>query len=128
MSRLVPVSDTLSIYPSGYTGCTFTTSTNASYRPENGYGDVNSTTRARLQLASTNTSYVIYYTFDCSAIPANATINSVSGSFSAYVSNTSRVTNTQARLYAGSTAKGSNTTFATASTTDHTFNLSPGSS
>ena len=123
MSKQVTINDTLEIVPSGYTGSSNMT-TSSSYPISNGYDGVNSSDYARFTL-STSTSGHIYYTFDTSAIPTNATINSVECSVRARVSNTQRVTNTSAQLYSGTTAKGSSSSFASTSST-HTFDLTTG--
>ena len=116
--------ETIELVPSGYTGLSNLTTT-SSYPVTNGYTDAESTTYARFTLSSGATG-LLYYTFDTSSIPANATIDSISCSVRARVSSTSRVTSTQAQLYTGTTAKGSNSTFASTSTTN-TFSLTCGS-
>ena len=123
MSRTVSGSDSLELVPSGYTGLTSLTTT-TSYPVSNGYTDSSSTTYARFTLSSGATGY-LYYTFDTSEIPSGATISSVACSVRARVSSTSRVTNTTAQLYSGTTAKGSSSTFASTSTTN-TFSLTTG--
>lgn len=116
---------TLEVIPSGYTGSTGIT-TSSSYPISNGYADTSSSTYARLSLSSSTTGY-LYYTFDCSDIPSTATISSITGSARVRVSSTSRVTSTQCQLFTGTTAKGSNVTFASTSSTN-IVTLSPGSS
>jgi len=116
MSRVVSGSDSLTIVPSGYTGLTSLTTT-TSYPVSNGYTASGSTTYARFTLSSGSTGY-LYYTFDTSAIPSGATISSVTCTVTARVSSTSRVTSTQCQLYSGTTAKGSNSTFASTSSTN----------
>ena len=121
------VTNTVTLVPSGYADVTgMTTSTNNSYKPENGYkgsGDTSST--ARLQLQTSTTGY-LFYTFDTSAIPSGATITSISGTVTVRVSNSTRVTDTKCQLFAGDTAKGSNVTFASTSTSN-TVTLNTGS-
>lgn len=116
---------TLELIPSGYTGSTGIT-TSSSYPISNGYTDTSSTTYARLSLSTSSTGY-LYYTFDASSIPSNATIQSITGTVKARVSSTSRVTSTQCQLFTGTTAKGSNVTFASTSSSN-IVTLSPGSS
>lgn len=116
---------TIELIPSGYTGST-SISTSSSYPISNGYTDTSSTTYARLSLSTSTTGY-LYYTFDCSDIPSTATISSIAGSAKVRVSSTSRVTSTQCQLYTGTTAKGSNVTFASTSSSN-IVTLSPGSS
>lgn len=123
MSTTQTVTDSLVVVPSNYTGLTSLTTT-TSYPVSNGYTDSDSTTYARFTLSSGATGY-LYYTFDCSSIPNDATINSVTCSVRARVSSTSRVTSTNAQLYTGTTAKGSSSTFASTSSTN-TFSLTTG--
>ena len=123
MSTTQTVTDSLKVVPSGYTGLTSLTTT-TSYPVSDGYTDSSSTTYARFTLSSGATGY-LYYTFDCSSIPSDATINSVACSVRARVSSTSRVTSTNAQLYTGTTAKGSSSTFASTSSTN-TFSLTTG--
>ena len=123
MSRVVSGSDSLELVPSGYTDLTSLT-TSSSYPVSNGYTASGSTTYARFTLSSNTTGY-LYYTFDTSDIPSGATISSVACTVTARVSSTSRVTSTQCQLYSGTTAKGSNSTFASTSSTN-TVTLSTG--
>lgn len=109
----------ITLVPSNYTGLTNLTQ-NSSYPISRGYTDADSTTYARFTLAQSSTGY-LYYTFDTSSIPANATISSVTARGKARVGNTTRVTDTVMQLYSGTTAKGSNRTFA--STTASTQNI-----
>lgn len=125
MAKQVTINDSKSFIPSGYTGLTnLTTSTD--YPITNGYTDTTSTTYARFTLSTSTTGY-LYYTFNVTGIPSNATITSITGQVKARVSNSSRVTNTVCQLYAGTTAKGSNVTFASTSTSN-VVTLSPGTS
>ena len=116
------VTNTITLVPSGYTG--LSNLTQSSSQPiSNGYTNADSGTYAQLTLATNTTGY-LYYTFDTDDIPAGATISSITARCKSRVSNTNRVTNTVMQLYSGTTAKGSNTTFA--STTASARNLSPG--
>lgn len=125
MAKQVTINDSKSFIPSGYTGLTnLTTSTD--YPITNGYTDTTSTTYARFTLSTSTTGY-LYYTFNVTGIPSNATITSITGQVKARVSNSSRVTNTVCQLYAGTTAKGGNVTFASTSTSN-VVTLSPGTS
>lgn len=115
-----------SVHPSGYTGLT-SLSTSSSYPITNGYKDSGNTSNyARLSVSTSTTGYV-YFTFDTSEIPSDVTITGVSGHVSVRVSSTSRVTSTQCQLFSGATAKGSNVTFASTSSTN-TVTLNTGSS
>lgn len=118
------VTETLTLVPSGYTGLTSLT-TSSSYPISNAYkGSGDTSTYARLSLSTSTTGY-LYLTFDTSGIPSGATITGVSGTVTVRVSSTSRVTSTVCQLYSGTTAKGSNVTFASTSTSN-TVTLTPG--
>ena len=118
------VTKTLTLVPSGYTGLTSLT-TSSSYPISNAYkGSGDTSTYARLSLSTSTTGY-LYLTFDTSDIPSGATITGVSGTVTVRVSSTSRVTSTVCQLYSGTTAKGSNVTFASTSTSN-TVTLTPG--
>jgi len=120
------VSKSITVIPSGTTGRTNMT-TSSSYPESRGYNNTSNTSFARWTL-STNTAGYIYYTFDTSDIlPSSATITSVTAKARCYVNNTTRVTNTVCQLYSGTTAKGSNATFASTSNTN-IVTLSPGNS
>lgn len=101
---------TATLIPSGYIGLTGMT-INSSYPIGNGYANSSSTNYTRFDISTSTTGYV-YFTFDTSSIPSNATISSVTAQFKARVGNTTRVTNTGAQLYTNTTAKGSSTAFA----------------
>lgn len=116
---MASVTNTLTAYPSGYDTSNYSyASVNSSYPLSNAVGaSVSSTTYAQwnLKTGSSAESYV-FYTFDCSSIPENATINSVSCSAKAYINTTtsSRINTRQIQMYYGtSTAKGSATTVST---------------
>lgn len=59
-----------------------------------------------------------YWKFDCSSIPQNATITSVTCTAKCYISNTqsSRISARTVQLYSGSTAKGSSSTVSNSTT------------
>ena len=120
---MATISKTVTLVPSGYTGLTSLTTT-SSYPVTNGYADTSSTTYARLSLSTSTTGY-LFFTFDTSEIPADATITSVTAKARVRVSSTSRVTSTQCQLFTGTTAKGSNVTFASTSSTN-IVTLTPG--
>ena len=120
---MATVTKTVTLIPSNNTGITnFTTST--SYPIDRGYNDTSNSSFARFTLNTNSTGY-IYYTFDTSGIPESATITGITAKARAYVGNTTRVTNTVCQLYSGTTARGSNETFATTSTSN-IVTLSPG--
>ena len=115
----------VTLNPSGYADLTSMT-ISSSNGINNSYTNASSTSYTQFTLSTSTTGYV-YYTFNTSSIPSSATINSITGTVKVRVSNTSRVTNTVCQLYANTTAKGSNVTFASTSTSN-TVTLSPGNS
>lgn len=113
----------VTLVPSGYEGLTNAT-IDSSYPIARGYTNADSTTYTRLNVTASSRAE-IYFTFDTSDIPSGATITSVTANGKAKVSSTTRITNTVMQFYSGSTAKGSNTAFASTTATKRT--LSPGS-
>lgn len=116
---MAEVTDTLTTYPSGYDETNYSyASVNSSYPLSNAVGKSSSNTtyaQWNLKTGSSAESYV-FYLFDCSSIPENATINSVSCTAKAYISSTqsSRINTRQIQMYYGtSTAKGSASTVST---------------
>lgn len=93
----------------------------------NGYTDSNSTTYAEIGLnRNNNAETYVYFQFDTSSIPSNATITSVSCTVKCLASttNNNRIKTRTAQLYAGTIAKGSAYTFSDSSTA---FSLTTGS-
>ena len=125
MAKQVTINDSKSFIPSGYSDLSNIT-TSTTYPITYGYADTASTTYAQFSLSNGSTGY-LYYTFNIDGIPSNATITNIAGQVKVRVSSTSRVTNTVCQLYAGTTAKGSNVTFASTSTSN-VVTLSPGTS
>lgn len=125
MAKQVTINDSKSFIPSGYSDLTNLTAS-TSNPITNGYDDTTSTTYAQFSLSNGSTGY-LYYTFNVDGIPSNATITSIAGQVRVRVSSTNRVTNTVCQLYAGTTAKGSNVTFASTDTAN-IVTLSPGTS
>lgn len=82
----------ITLTPSGYTSNSNMNFSTSSYPISNAYADTSSTTYARLTPSSTSTTGYIYLTFDVSAIPAGATITSVTAQAKLYINNTNRVT------------------------------------
>lgn len=118
MANVVNKQETVNITPSGYTLQSGFANENTTYPWSRGYnGSDHTENYARFQLNASNTSTdcYIYYTFDTSEIPAQATIDSVT--CSARISRNSRVGSSTIQLYNGTTAKGSSTTFSSTSTT-----------
>ena len=102
--------------PSSYSDSTFNTTASLS----NGYnGTSNTSRRATLQAGSTEQE--IYYNFDTSSIPQNATILSVSCSVRICVS--SSYTSAGVRLYSGTTSKSNANTSWRSATTSAVYNL-----
>ncbi len=118
------VTKTLTLVPSGNTGLTGM-SISGSYPVTNAYTDETSTTYARYSISQSTTGSV-YFTFDTSDLPESATITSVTAKARARVSSTTRVTNTKCQLYTGTTAKGSNSTFATTTSPPTAITLTAG--
>lgn len=115
-------SDSIKATPSGYDSTNYSYASIASGYPlTNPVGkDSTGTSMCRINLktGSSAVSYV-FYTFDFSAIPSDATIKSVTGKAKVYISstNSSRINTRQVQLYYGtSTAKGSASTMSTSTT------------
>lgn len=117
----------VTLHPSGYTGASnWTIPTSGSYTITNAYKESGNTTNYSRITVNTSATGYFYLTFDTSEVPAGATITSITGTVTVRVSNTTRVTNTVCQLYTGTTAKGSNKTFAS-TTASNTVTLTPGS-
>ena len=115
----------ITLTPSGYTSnsnMNFSTSSNAI---SNAYSDTSSTTYAQLTPSSTSTTGYIYLTFDTSAIPAGATITSVTAQAKLRINSTNRVSQCSVQLYANTTAKGSSTSV-TSTSSSNIQSLTPG--
>ena len=112
----------VTLIPSGYRDLTGM-SIDGSYPITNAYANSSSTNYARFNVNQSTTGSV-YFTFDTSSIPSGATNITLAGNFKARVSNTTRVSNTGARLYSGTTAKGTSVAFA--ATTASVRSLTPG--
>ena len=105
---------TVKLVASGYTGLTGM-SVSGSYPMTRAYEDSSDTSDyARCSISTSTTGYV-YLTYDTSAIPANAQIQSVTAKARLRISNASRVTNRVCQLYSGTTAKGTNVDFSSTS-------------
>ena len=111
----------VTLVPSGYEGLTNMT-IDSSYPISRGYTNADSTNYTRFNVTASRTGEV-YFTFDVSDIPSGATITSVSANGKARVSSTTRITNTQMQFYSGTTAKGSNRTFASTQATKQTITV-----
>ena len=115
----------ITLTPSGYTSNSNMNFSTSSYPISNAYADTSSTTYARLTPSSTSTTGYIYLTFDVSAIPAGATITSVTAQVKLYINNTSRVSQCSVQLYTNTTAKGSSTSV-TSTSSSNIQSLTPG--
>lgn len=111
--------DSIKVTPSGYDSTNYSYASIVSGYPlTNPVGQDSTGTsmcRINLKTGSGAESYV-FYTFDFSAIPSDATIKSITGKAKAYISNTNswRISARQVQLYYGtSTAKGSASTMST---------------
>lgn len=114
---------TLSAYPTSYDSNHSYASVSSDYPLTNAETDSSSTTYAQVNWTTgSNAETYLYYRFDFSAIPANATINSITAKAKAYVNttNSSRVTTRQMQLCTGTTLKGSALTISN-STSEQTF-------
>lgn len=105
-------------YPADYTASGMSSKSNASACIDKSADDGSST--ANMYSSSSGSTGVVEYTFDLSGIPANATITSVSCRVKAHEENSSRSAFTL-QLYAGDTAKGSETTVSGTSNTIYTL-------
>lgn len=127
MSRQINVQETFTAVPSGYDSSHSSySSVSSSYPISNGYDTASSSDYAYItcRTGSRATTY-ISYTFDTSAIPQEATIDSVACRARVRVSSTSYISSAHLQLYKGGTAKGSSTSARTTSAS--TYNLSTGS-
>lgn len=129
MARLVDETKTLTTYPasldsanSDYKGIYST------YVAENACTDANSSTRAAFYTnTGSGATTDVYYDFDCSEIPSNATINSVSCSVKCGTQGTNYYGTRTVQMTAGTTGKGSATTMSGSNSSPQTHNLSVGS-
>ncbi|MCI5678898.1 MAG: hypothetical protein MR278_02785 [Bacteroidales bacterium] len=108
-------------YPTGYTTNGSITGTN--YKSSIGKGSDVANRTGNDYAKSTGSKATIDYSFDFSAIPSDAVIESVSCAVKGHCENTSKSTATL-RLYAGDTAKGTEARFT--STTDNVVTLDTG--
>ena len=114
MSQVINISDTISAHPSSFDSSNSSyASVDSSHPIENGYEDSSSTTYAQFVLTTgRNAETYIYYNFDFSEIPTDATISSLSCTAKGYVSSTSSryISTRQMQLCTGTTAMGSSVT------------------
>lgn len=126
MAQQVNVSDTITLYPNGYSSANSSySSISSSYPISNGYDGADSTNYAYITCnTGSSASTYISYTFDTSGVPAGATISSVACQAKVRVSSTQYISTAAVQLYSGSTAKGSSTNARTTTATAYT--LTPG--
>lgn len=110
------------VYPADYTSHSVSNASNASAAIGKSASAGKST--SNIYSSSSGTTGVVEYTFDLSGVPSNATISSVECQVKAHEENASRSEFTL-QLYAGSTAKGSETTVS--GTSNAIYNLTTGS-
>lgn len=123
---MATVTKTVTLVPFDYNGLSgMTVNATGSNNVTYGYTDTSSTTYARFTISQSTTG-LVYYKFDTSIIPSDATINSVTAKAKAKVSSTTRVTDTKCQLFSGSTAKGANVTFASTQATTVTLDCGTG--
>ena len=126
MAKQITVQDSITVYPSGLSSANSSySSISGSYPITNAYDSSSSTNYAYItcRTGSRAKTYVSL-TFDVSAVPANATIDSITCSAKLRVSSTSYISTAVAQLYNGTTAKGSSVSART--TTATVYNLTPG--
>lgn len=115
---------TITSHPTSYDTTHYSyASVSSSYPISNAYTDSTSTSYAQVSWKTgANAETYVYLRFDLSAIPEDATINSVTAKAKGYVNttNSSRVTARQMQLASGTTLKGSALTIST-STSEQTF-------
>lgn len=126
MAQQINVSDTITLYPNGYSSANSSySSISSSYPISNGYDGADSNNYAYITCNTGSRAEThISYTFDVSDIPAEATISSVACQAKVRVSSTSYISTAVVQLYSGSTAKGSSTSARTTTATAYT--LTPG--
>lgn len=108
---------TVVFYPAAYDTTNYSYASISNANNPVGKGPSN-TTYAQINLKTGNKAETyVFFPFDLSAIPKNATIVSVSCTAKGYISITSEYASGQMQLYAGSTAKGVATTLTQSETT-----------
>lgn len=125
MARQINVTDTLAVHPTAYDEDDHSYASISS--ASSGYTDSSSTNYATVNLTTgSGAETYIYWEFDTSSIPANATITSVTCQAKIYINQTSStyITTRQAQLFSGTTAKG---TAYTVSNSTTAFTISAGS-
>lgn len=116
---------TITVYPSGYDeNNSVYKGWLASHPAELGYTSADSTTYAGIYLVTgNNAKSVFYWTFDLSALPSNAIINSVSCIAKCHITSTSGFSKRTIQMSSGTTAKGVASTLTSTSGQQHTLNV-----
>lgn len=128
MSRIVPHTGSLTVYPSGYISKDNDGSWQSIQNPGNAYGPANSSNTSYSQIrltAGSGANTYIYFTFDTSSIPSNATITSI-GCVARIQFNTntaSYVASKNAVMCSGTTAKSDPVTITSTSVNNYTFTM-----
>ena len=126
MSKSISYSDTLTTNVASFDTTNSRYSSNSSSYPySNGVAGSSSTTEARFVMTTgSSAATYIYYNFDCSSIPSNATITSVSCSVKARKSSTSTgyISSATLQLTTGTTTKGSSTNVSSTGGSTYTVN------
>lgn len=123
MSRPVSSSETLTLYPSGYTGNNSymtISSADSAYKSSSGTSGY-----ASLTLSSTYQGYV-YFTFTVPTIPSGASITSVTCSVRLRSSSNNTVNSCSIQLYNNTTAQGSANSIGSLSNTSTVYNITSG--
>lgn len=115
------ISTTVTLIPSAYDSANSNPAdVSASYPPSNALTNADSTTRFTFLTNSTaNSSTTVYFDFDCSSIPRNATVTSVTCEFKAAISSNYFSTR-EAQLCYGTTPRGTAVTVTNTSATSGT--------
>ena len=122
MSKTSTITTAITFIPSSYDSSSTIPS---NYTNNTGNGLNNSgNTSTFAGFSAQSTSYYAVYNFDCSSIPANATINSVSCTARAKLSSTNNWLTRTIQLYNGTSAKGSASQVNSTSST--AYSLTPG--
>lgn len=121
MSKTITNTDTLTFNPASFVSGSYSNIQNQNNpvgksESNTTYATITCTTGSRAQ------SYA-FWAFNCSSIPSDAIINSVSCVAKCYVSSTSYISTRSVQLYKGtSTAKGSSTSFSNSTSSTQTLN------
>lgn len=122
MARVINTTSTVTLYPTSYTGNRGVTFS-GNYPVTNGYNHgAGSASQVRYWPSTRSTTGYFYYTFDDPEIPNNATITAVTIRATGRLSSTSSNNAMTALAYAGTTSKGSATSFTTTSSSTKTLN------